>query len=313
MTDENKQEKVIRNATPEDIEKLKRKDASEGIPVSKVKKENGKKAEVLDMYLKPKKSIFEPDPFPIKLPSGNKVVKSGLTPKNEIYIKRMGSAEEGLFVKMIGSNDTKLINATMDAAIDNCIKSRIEASQLSLIDKFAVFFKIIDLTYGPIKTELKCSNCGTSYFQPLNLVKDLKIKYLPENYEYPRPIKIESFPGCNITWYVKYPTAGETQDFLTAETMTNMLILTDRIEGTLIDGDNGEREVQKSDYEDIISNLNDDDRKKFKDFLNDFGSHGVDLTIRKDFCTKSGCNLKDKVQEITFPFEAIFARILSIS
>jgi len=309
------EKKVVRNATIEDIEKMKKKEATEGVPASKVKseeKKEEKKGQVIDMMIKPKTSVFEPDPFPIKLPSGNKVVQSFLTSKNEIYVKRMGSIEEGLFMKTMGIDDPKIINATLDSVIDNCIKSRIESGSLSLIDKFAVFFKILDITYGKLPAKLQCNECKTEYEEKIDLIKDIQTKYLPSNYEYPHPIEIVSYKDCKLTWYVKYPTMAETQIFLDNDTLRNMMIMTDRIEGTIKDLDGEMVDVQKQDYEPIITNLNEDDRQKFKDFLNDFGSYGTQLMIDKDFCTNKNCGQFNKVQSVAFPFEAIFSKILSL-
>lgn len=303
-------EKIVRNATLDDIEKLKSKNVVEGIPASKVEKidENINSPAML----KPKKSSFEPDPHPVKLPSGNKVVKRNLTDKNEIYVKRMGSIEENIFMKLLASDGSpKVLNSTIDSVIDNCIKTNINVAELSLIDKFAVFLKIIHLTYGNMKFTLTCNECKNEYKVNINIDEDLKVKYINKNFEYPFPIKIESFKDCNLMWYVKYPTIRQAHLLIAGEVSDDaMILLTDKIEGTATKEDGGVREVTKEDYEDILTNIDVDDRKKFKDFIKEFGSYGVDMTLSKDFCTNDECKLCNKKQDIDMPIDQIFSKII---
>lgn len=298
-------DKIIRNASLEEIEKLKKSTAVEGIPASQAQQ-----ATVTEIKsMKPKQSMFEPEPIPVKLPSGNKVVKRFLTPKNEVFVKRMGSQEEALFIKLVKAADEALINATMDSVIDNCLKTNISSGELSLIDKFAVFFKIIHATYGLIDMEIM--HDGLPYNIKVNLETDLNTTYVPNDVEYPHPIKLKSYSFCDLIWYVKYPTIRDTQKFLQDESIDSMLYLTDRLEGTVTETTGEVRQVREEDYEEIIKWIDDDDRKAFKDFLAYFGGFGTQLNFKKSIKIEN-TNAHKEV-EIELPLENIFKRILSIN
>lgn len=308
--DQNKK-RIIRNASLEEIEKLRMQESVPGKTESAVKSEAPKKEEKSDSIFKDKKSPFEPEPVPMRLPSGNIFVKNNLTPKNEIYVRRMGAVEENMFYKLLGATEMKIVNATIDAVMDNCIRSKIDVYDLALIDKLPIFFKIIKLTYGVIEIKQLCKSCGVEHIFKFDPVSDLKITYVPSDLEYPKNIKVTSFPNAKINWFVLYPTIRQTSKFFDADMVDVMRMLTDRFEGTIVE--NGkEREITSEDYENILVNLNDDDRQTYRDFLNEFGSYGVQLALSKPFCKTKECELYEKPQEFDIPIEMIFARIIQL-
>lgn len=303
--------RIIRNASLEEIEKLKAQESAQGKTESMVKAEAPKAAVKDEGITKPKKNPFEPDPTPMRLPSGNIFIKENLTPKNEIYVRRMGAVEENMFFKLLGATEMKIVNATIDAVMDNCIRSKVDVYDLALIDKLPIFFKIIQLTYGPIEIKQRCQKCEVEHSFTFDPVDDLKISYVPLDYEYPKRIELTSFPKAKIDWYVMYPTIRQTGKFFDSDMVDVMRMLTDRFEGTIID-DGKEREITKDDYEAILTNMNDDDRQKYRDFLNDFGSYGVQLSVSQPFCKSKECDLYEKPQEFDIPIEMIFARIIQL-
>lgn len=314
--DKNGKGRVIRNPSLEEIEQLKRSKATDGLTADEMAekieeaqpqtKQKTKAAVTGD--LKPKSSVFEPDPKPMKLVSGNKFIS---VPNNEIYVRRMGAAEESLFYQLLANNNIKAINTTMDAVIASCVKSNINVYDLSLIDKLPIFFKILDLTYGPIDVVFTCDECLTEYHFSVDLVKDLKTKYLPASMILPHKIRLTSFPGAKIDWYVLYPTIQQSSDYMDATSIETLKMVTVRFEGTV--NENGvDREVTEDDYQEIINNLNETDLEAFSKFENEFGSYSVDLDMKIKLCTNKSCTLNNKEVAKELPIESIFDRIIRL-
>lgn len=314
--EKNGKARVIRNPSLEEIEQLKRSKATDGMTAEEMaEKEEVKpqqKPKITKLptggELKPKTSIFEPDPKPMKLVSGNKFIS---VPNNEIYVRRMGAAEESLFYQLLANNNIKAINTTMDAVIASCVKSDINVYDLSLIDKLPIFFKILDLTYGPIDVVFTCDECLGEYHFSVDLIKDLKIKYLPASMVLPHKIHLTSFPGAKIDWYVMYPTIQQSSDYMDATSIETLKMVTVRFEGTV--NDNGTiREVTEDDYAEMINNLNEDDLKALSKFENEFGSYSVDLDMKIKLCTNKSCTLHGKEVTKELPIESIFDRIIRL-
>jgi len=320
----------IYDSTLEDFEKLKEQKAVEGKTRSeaieeekevlkeekkKTPRKNGKKEKKdLDDILKPASSMFEPDPEPVKLPSGDLFVSENLTEKNEVYVRRMSSIEENMFYELIGIDNPKAINNTIDRVIENCTRSDIDIYELSLIDKFSLFFKILDMTYGDVTVEETCEKCDNVYSFDVSLVKDTNTTYVPKNYEYPKKIKLTSFKdkNANITWYLKYPTILQTNDFFGASILEAQKLITDKIEGTIVF--NGtEIKITEEHYEDILKSLNEKDKDAYRDFLNEFGSYWTSVIIEKPFCENKSCDLYNKPQKFEVPLEKIFEKIIKLA
>lgn len=320
MTDEApKKGRVIRNPTLDEIEQIRKAKTAEGLTETEAAEQEvveespavAKKVETKPTktgQIKPKTSIFEPDPYPFKLPSGSLFVQ---LPNNEIYVRRMGAAEESLFFQLLSNNNTRSINNTMDATIANCCKSDIDIYELSLVDKLPVFFKIIDLTYGPIDVTFKCEECQKEHGKKINLLKDLKYNHIPTGIKYPHKIRLTSFPGAKIDWYVNYPTIKQSSDYMDSSNIVDVLrMLTVKLEGT-ITANGEEHEINEHDYEDIFKNMNDIDLEEFKKFENEFGSYSVDLVV-EHACDDSTCSRRGVKVSSDLPIEFILDRIIRL-
>lgn len=266
--------------------------------------------------MKPKSSIFEPSPVAVRLPSGKLVIDPKfLTQNNEIYVRRMTAIEENVILKLAGVNDPSMVNKSIDVILENCIKTNIDSKSLLLIDKFALFLKIISITYGPVSAPQVCPSCSSSYKDfKVDVYNDFEKVYVPEGYVYPHPIKIESYGGCDLTWYVTYPTIGDTQEILSAsgsEEDIPQLYVTNRIEGWIQEEDGSKRDVQRSDYRPLITNLDKNDRKKYKKFMDEFSGFGIKMVGYFPFCHNQKCSLFEVGQEVSIPIEQIFTTIMS--
>jgi len=314
MAENTEKKRVIRNPSLEEIENLRRTTATEALTEKeideKIQEQNPQPnpKEERTGLLKPKSSPFEPDSHPFTLVSGSKFVS---VPKNEIYVRRMGAAEESLFYQLFSNNTMRAINNTMDAVICNCVKSDIDTYSLPINDKLPIFFKIIDLTYGPIEVKIKCPDCGDDAIIKINLLKDLKTKYIPASIQYPSKIKLTSFPGAKIVWHVGVATIGQSADYFEGSVMEVLKMLTIKLEGTVIDN-GAEREITEHDYNDILSNLNETDLEAFRKFQNDFGQYTVDMNFKSKLCSNKMCISVGKEVKTELPIESIFERIIRL-
>jgi hypothetical protein len=265
--------------------------------------------------LKPKSSIFEPDPVPVKLPSGSLAVdKKFLTNNNEIFVRRMTSLEENIVLKLAGVSEVGVINQSIDSIIKSCVKTNIDADDLLLIDKFAVFFKIISITYGKIQTTLQCPSCDKVYENyKIDVYNDFSVKYVPDEYQYPRQIKLESYNDCELIWHVVYPTLGDTKQMFVDQNIDDnaQMYVTEKIEGWYTDPSGNKVEVKPSDYKALITNLEKQDKKKYKEFMDEFSAFGFQMTTFIPFCTDKKCSLRNVEQEVSVPVEDIFSLIIS--
>lgn len=309
------QPKVIRNASLAELDSLKKRNAIPAVPKHLQEETiNKTTTESVLTSKKPNKSVFEPKAYPVKLPSRDFFInKEFLSDNYEILVRRMGSLEESLFFNMMTTDDPKVVNSTIDSVIDNCIKTNISVYDLSLIDKFTVFFKILDLTYGKFDIKVKCPECKLERNLEISLVDDLFTKYLPDNYQYPKIIKLKDVPSdFKINWYLRYMSIKQAQDFLASSSVDVMLELTEKIEGEFIDEDGQKAQVSKENYKDIVEFLGDTDRDEYKDFMNDFGSYGTEFKIKKYHCENRACDNFVNQVPFEFPIDQIFERIFNL-
>lgn len=316
-------EKVLRNVSLDEIEALRKKDAVDAMQdISSTSTETdntpkkAKKAVEGAIEFKTASSVFEPKGEPVKLPSRNLFVKENLTANFEIYVKRMGSVEEAIFYNLMNTRDPQAINEAIDKVIDNCIKTKISAYDLCLIDKFTVFLKILHLTYGSIDVKLTCPDCNTAYEMNIDMVKDLVTKYLPDKFEYPRKIHLTTYDDkkFNLNWYVNYLTIGQANTVLIGEAnIDSMLLATDRIEGKFINSNGEEASPTQDDYAEILRYLNDEDRETYRAFMQEIGDYGTNFEIKNKFCPQKGCIANTEKKPIVLPPEQIFMRIIRIN
>lgn len=318
-------EKTIRNVSLDEIEALRQKNAVDSFPqvddiavnASDDKTPKKVKKVIMDtVEFKPSSSVFEPNGEPVKLPSRNFFIKENLTSDFEIYVKRMGSVEEAIFYNLINQRDPQAINEAIDKVIDNCIKTNIRAEDLAIIDKFTVFCKILDMTYGPIDVNLSCPICNTPQPIRVNLVKDLTVKYLPANFEYPRKIHLTTYDKkkFNLDWYVNALNLGQANKVLVNEANVDaMLMVTDRIEGTFINGNGETVSPHEEDYGEILRNLNDADRETYRNYMKEFGEYGTNFELKNKHCIQKGCIANTEKQPLELPPEQLFMRIIRIN
>jgi len=290
--------KTIRNPSEEEIKNLQRKDATVAKPKSKNKVKNINK-----------ENMFEPEAVEFDLPSGSLIIPGG-----KIKVRRMTTVEEGIFQETVsrmfqGSSDALNTSAFFDSlnrAIDNCIKSDVSIYELSLIDKIPLFVFISAKTYGDKHDlELSCPVCGDSSEFNIDLSK-LDTKIVPEDIEYPKEIELTSF-DFPVKMLIQYPVIGDeaiwTDDIM--RPVEQFLSLVYSAEGELPDG----TKIDEEHYIQIVENLNSDDKKIIKEWMNDFSQYGTNAYVNKKVCNNKECEKYKKIQRVAIPIENIFIKV----
>lgn len=295
-------EKIIRNPSQKELDELSG---------SNVKSVQAFSAGELDMdkvdedSLKPIDS-YEPNPVAFKLPSGRTTVKRKyLTDENEVFIRRMGTSEEAMFKGFMNKDFLSAIEPQLDA----CLKTNIKIEELSFIDKIPMYIFLLAITYGKDFTvQCECQMCRKNYPVDIDLEKDSikKFKYVPDDFEYPKKIKIESYGG-NIVAHTYFQTIGENNLISDKGTIYDqMLTLMKKIEGV----DKNDNKVKEADRENVVKFLNEKDRIKFREWIGEFGEYGTDLMIKKKVCKNEACEFKNKEVEMMLPVVDILMKLI---
>lgn len=301
-------EKVIRNISPEEFERMAKGD---GNKVTAKKKQVENKSSVIDadfsedtddkkdkykLYQHLLKGFeeFEPKPYPFKLVSGNKIIPAEkLTENNEIFVRRMSYTEKNEFLtlmaKTVQHGETiegieSFFKNSFNFIIKSCVKSNIDYEQLSEIDKIPLFLFIIGLTYGeyfPISKSTK-REMGLSEDERIevSLLNGLNIAYVPDSFEYPFRFKL-SYPDTNITMTMHYPRIkDEALLFSKGNGLTFIKNLVIKISGTKKNGN----DVAKNDTDNIITYLPDEDIEAIRFKMKEFSEFGMGKTTRDFVC-----------------------------
>jgi len=295
-------EETIRNPSQKELDALADGGIKkvQAIPVSELDLEK-----VDEDTLKPIDN-YEPNPVAFKLPSGKTTVRRKyLTDKNEVFIRRMGTSEEAMFKNFMNKDFLSAIEPQLDA----CLKTNIKVEELSFIDKIPMYIFLLAITYGKDFTvKCECQMCRKEYDVDIDLEKDAikKFKYIPDGFEYPKKIQLESYGG-DIVAHTYFQTIGENNLISDKGTIYDqMLTLMKRIEGT----DKNDNKVKEDDRENIIKFLSEADRKKFREWIAEFGEYGTDLMIKKKVCKNESCEFKNKEVELMLPVIDILMKLI---
>ena len=297
---------AARNPTREEVEALREKKGVEARPVSKITHVTPNKDNMIgEVTLKPKKSNWEPDPYPFKLPSLNKVIKENLTEECEIFIRRIGTADENIYKELIKQEDRGVLGffEMIDKFLFSCVKSNIDVDDLAYPDKMAAFLFLLKISYGnDHDLEIMCPACFKKTKQKISIEDDVAIKYFDDEISNPTRIEMNSF-GTPYAFWFKLFTIGEERffmrdDVLLEDQMARVII---RIDGQKEDGSL----IDKKDYVEMCSNLNLEDRKKFRKFIANYTSYGTDLNISNFKCMNKECTKHKEDQRVILPFDKI--------
>lgn len=300
-------EKVVRNPNPDEIKKLSQKDST----VAKSKNKQTTKTNVVNINpetpLKPTQSVFEPEPVVFKLPSNNLVIPDG-----HIHVRRLTTVEEGYFQETVATmmkqnqlNEIFFLDS-INKALDSCIRSNISIYDLLLIDKAPLFMFVLGLTYGEIQEfDLICEECKKEFKHKVDLTK-LNVKYVPDNFEYPKPYVMQKFAIPDVKLYLIYPTIGDESVWTgPGNPIAQFMTMVENVDGILPSGE----PITEEYYEDLIKNLHADDKDEMKKFIADLSEYGNDIKVKTKVCKNANCPMHNKMQEVTIPIENIFLKM----
>lgn len=289
----------IKNPTKEEIEKIMDDSSINGSFHS------NKRSEMVERTHKPL-AKFEPKPEYFRLPSGLlEIDQKYLSDDLKIPIRRIGTEEEAKFKVFDELGFLKGI----EEQLNSCIKVNLPIGEFSYIDKISMYIFLLKISYGKIyNIKPTCEDCGIQSSSIIDLEKDFETKYVIDGYEYPHPIKIDSYGG-DITARFRFPKikeGGLIEGEEGTDIFKQMNVLLVDITGT--DGDGNI--ISEDDYDDIIKHLNNEDRNKFRKFISDFGEFGSDLIYRKKICKNKKCDSYNTEIELPFPIDLILLSIM---
>lgn len=264
-------------------------------------------------FLKPSLSKYEPSPVTFKLPSGGKSIPKGykhfLTKNNEIFIRRLSSAEEEI-IGRLNTQPEKFLSLVTQC-LDRCIKTNIDIKHFMLIDKIPMFLFVLDLTYkkenSPVK--ITCPACGQAHPKNISIKDILNINYMPDDYQYPLSIVADKSYSNSYLIEFDAPTFEheklfEIDNLEAAQLLHNLVI-------NIMDL-SSDQNVPKSDWMEIITYLGYEDKIKFRDKITEINQYGVNP---KDelICENKGCTEYNQKQIVDIPLDQIFSNIIADS
>ena len=230
--------------------------------------------------------------------------------KNQVWIRRMTAVEEDFFYSIMEGLNINTFFEAINKTLANCVRSNIDIYKLSIVEKIPLFLHIHALTYGEVQDfEFDCVGCDKMYVRKLNILKDVKVKYMPKKIKFPFKYKLTTYDNP-IDLYLKYPSIEIENVYIdenNKDWLSKIRILIDKMDGLNPDGE----PITKDDYDDIIINLGKDDIKGLSKELDKLSKFGVDLRdIRVNICDNQGCSMWNKKQIVVLPFQQLFYNMI---
>lgn len=320
---------VLRNPTPEEIKQIdqtqdnvafKQTQIQKDVDEKKVDEDNEKKVYSSKIFndlvkkgiLKPKRSRFEPDPIPVKLPSLSFIIpKEKLSDNNEIFIRRFGSEEEDMLVRATQSNNEMEINNALNSAINNCLKTDVNFEDFSIIDKMYLLIVIVAITYEnkiDITEHVSCNTCKKDTKITLDLLKDLDVKYVPEDLKYPYTDKLETFENDDIEIEYGFPLVSSEKMLSTENfnTITFLKEIISVIKGTKSNG----KPIEKREWDDILRYMGQKDRKKIRKNIEEMNKYGIQTSCTKFKCSNPNCSKIKNKESVEISLSVIMSKIV---
>jgi len=272
--------------------------------------------------MKPKTSRFEPDPLLFRLPSGGVTIpKRYLTNNDCVYLRRITTKEEDMIFnfldRLVELSDKDISIMTlemmlmMDNVIDSCLKTNIPVSELSVVDREAMFNFVVALAYGEKQTmQVVCEECGTKHDVKFNLLQDPKIKYLSDT-KIPYPLKIQlendNIPG--LIGEFRHLKIGETK--LAFDKNLSQTKLFETIVLDVYDEATNEH-FSKKEIHDIMENLSVNDRSRIKRYFDDFSTLGLTFKFDKKLCNVPQCANYNKKIELSYSLQYLIFDVIKL-
>jgi len=320
IQNETQKDDTIRNVDMAEYVKKKKEEMTLAEQDQSEETINETEAEEEIQMLKKSTSKFEPEPFKVHLPSDGMTINPKLMDEpGYIYIRRTTTKEEDWiydFINtLISTNNesmglmTQEMIIMIDRVIDSCLKTNIPVSELMVIDREVLFNDIIALGYGrEQKVPHKCIGCDTDYEVKIDLINDIKVNYLKNSkLAFPKTIKLTSYKDIAVD--IRHLKMGETHLMFNKNAKQTDIFNTVCVKAYNIK--TGEEFVGQEKY-DLLENLNNDDRKAIKEYLDDFAKLGTSFEFEKKVCTNPDCRLHNKKVVGNYSLYFLFFNVIKI-
>ena len=276
-----KQMVTIKNPSPEEVEKEQESRLQEAVPIHK---------DMNNKVVNP----FEPKPYEFTIPSGTFIQGT----EGKLLVRRMTTIEEAI----IQTSIARLNNEKKDMTImtffeifndifNNCIKSSIGVSELSLIDKMSLIIFIITKTYGSkVKESCRCIYCDKEQVIEADVDK-CTTRVMPEGFV-PKELKLKSF-DFDVTVSLTVPMIKDETYFfgVVPDLMHQYMSVVQGVTGIKPTGES----ITEDDIYDIVANLDKDDKDAIEVFIKEALGFGIDLCVKSGFeCNNPKCISKQK-------------------
>ncbi len=293
---------ILRNPTAEEIEALRKKNQNTNVYKTTTPQQPAIENQS-GVKLKPKSSVFEPDPVPYRLLTTNNVVKENLTANQEVFVRRTSGIEDAILSSFDGKSQEKILEG-INQIIINCTKTETDVRQFPLTEKIPLFIFILSLSVGrkfngaPIPD---CNTCTSETVMELDIVEDFETNYMqPNDPNYPATIEVQSYPGAQINLSLEFPRIYSEGIFLKevtnyTEHLDKILQVVKTAQGTMADG----KKLTEKDVVDVVTYLNETDKDAIKQVVDNWTkSFGTVYKTTIKNCNNPSCCMRNK--EVTF-------------
>jgi hypothetical protein len=298
----------IRNPTQEELEALRKKKLNTNVFKETKQTEAPTVVQQGSVKMKPKASLFEPDPEPYRLITTNNVIKQNLTENHEIFVRRMSGAEDAILASFGDSTNEKILEG-ITQIISNCTKTDIDLRKLPITEKMPLFIFILSLSLGktfdaaPLKD---CSTCDNETNLPIDIINDFVVNYMPPDSEdYPVKINLSSYEDSNLVAVLEMPKIGAESTLMKVSSnpkdhIDKMTQIVREVHGTY-KGSN----ITVNDLPDIVTYLNGKDKEKIGSVVSNWTENfGPNYATKITTCTNPNCCMLNKEVEFD-PYDII--------
>tara|TARA_R100000995_G_C3473874_1_gene119799 strand:- start:661 stop:1416 length:756 start_codon:yes stop_codon:yes gene_type:complete len=155
--------------------------------------------------------VEAPNALSVELPSKSRFYNNA----GEIIVTPLTFEEEQRILNSKGKG-TDVINLILT----NCVKG-VNIPDLMQMDKLFLLLKVREVSYGSVyKFNLACPSCGEEIRTEIDVANDLKVNYVPEEFEDPHVIDL---PKLGVEVVVRLPRNREESYFATSESLAKNL------------------------------------------------------------------------------------------
>lgn len=206
----------------------------------------------------------------------------GLFYHDRVKIRAMTSKEE----KRIAGINQRNWNATINGVLKACIKEPVDFNPeiLTVGDRLTLITYLRITTYGPkYISEMTCPKCNNTTMEEYDLNK-LEDIWLPEEFEEPEFVKLDSFDGGVYLRLMRISDEIEIENYIRKQKKFRSFSTQDewsmRYAKTIVEIENAGQTIEANEKEkgDFFDSLPGNDSLKIRDFHAKY-DHGINLNV----------------------------------